>query len=51
MSSQIIEKFEDDLISEEILTAAAELFSQNYGIWDSRAAKEMGAFAKTGQYE
>jgi hypothetical protein len=43
-----IEKFEGEMITEEMVAAAAKLFSQNYGIWGPLAAEKMGPFAKQG---
>jgi len=49
MSSTTIQKFEGALITEEILSAAAGLFSLNYGVWGPLAVEKMGPFAKHGE--
>ena len=46
MSSTTIEKFEGPLITEEMLSAAAKLFSLNYGVWGPLAVEKMGPFAE-----
>lgn len=48
--SSIIEKFEGPSITEEMLSAAATLFSRNYGVWDPLAVEKMGSFAKQGKH-
>lgn len=45
------EKFEGNGITDTILEAAAELFSNNYGVWGVEAASRIGAFAKPGRRE
>ena len=44
-----IEKFEGEMITEEMVAAAAKLFSQNYGVWGPMAAEKIGSFAKQGE--
>jgi hypothetical protein len=44
-----IEKFEGEMITEEMVAAAAKLFSQNYGVWGPMAAEKIGPFAKPGE--
>jgi hypothetical protein len=48
MSEIKIEKFELADITEDVLKAAAKLFSESYGVWGPLAASKMGAFAKKG---
>jgi hypothetical protein len=49
MSSTMIQKFEGELITEDVLEAAAKLFSLNYGIWGPLAEENLGPFVKQGQ--
>ena len=48
MASTIVEKYEGASITEEMIEAAARLFSENYGTWGPLAAEKMGPFAKQG---
>jgi hypothetical protein len=48
MSFTVIEKFEGTLITKEMLSSAATLFSLNYGVWGPLAVEKMGSFAKQG---
>lgn len=50
MSSQNIERFEGDEITDDLLVAAAKFFSENYGIWGPLAAENMSKAAKQGNY-
>lgn len=43
-----IERFEGASITGEMLSAAADLFTNNYGVWGPLAAEKMGPFAKQG---
>jgi hypothetical protein len=49
MSFPNIERFGDGDISDDMIAAAAKLFSENYGVWGPLAAEKMGAFAKQGK--
>jgi hypothetical protein len=49
MHSIVVEKFESSLITDEMISDAAKLFSSNYGVWGSVAAEKMGAWAKQGE--
>lgn len=48
METKIFEKFSGEAITDDILQAAATLFSDNYGVWGGQAARFCGAFAKHG---
>jgi hypothetical protein len=37
-----IEKFEGSLITDNLITAAAEFFTLNYGVWGRLAANKIG---------
>jgi hypothetical protein len=41
--------YRGDQISDEILSDAAELFSENYGVWGPQASSKLGTFAKAGR--
>ncbi|KPI45758.1 uncharacterized protein AB675_866 [Cyphellophora attinorum] len=41
--------YRGDQISEPILTDAARLFSENYGVWGLQASSKLGTFAKAGR--
>lgn len=37
-----MELYEGEQITDDLVAAAAELFSQNYGVWGALAAEKMG---------
>lgn len=49
MERQVFEKYKGEKITEGMLQEAAQLFSENYGIWGEQAAKSVGKFAKAGK--
>ncbi|KAF9729848.1 hypothetical protein PMIN01_11781 [Paraphaeosphaeria minitans] len=48
MDTKVYEGFKSDEVTDEMLSEAATLFSENYGIWGQQAAKRMGQFARAG---
>lgn len=49
MERLLIEKYTGGEITESMLQEAAQLFSDNYGIWDEHAAQVVGKFARAGK--
>jgi hypothetical protein len=50
MHSSLVEKFEGSLITDEMLSDAAKLFSSNYGVWGPLAKEKVGVWAKQGEF-
>jgi hypothetical protein len=50
MDQKLYEKFHGAHVTNEMLQEAAELFSENYGVWGELAAAKMGKFAKAGKH-
>lgn len=50
MERKIFERFDSEQVTGVLLREAAELFSQNYGIWGEQAESLVGSFAKAGMY-
>jgi len=50
MNSSLVEKFDGSLITDEMLSDAANLFSANYGVWGPLAKEKMGVWAKQGEF-
>lgn len=46
---RVFEKYDMEHITNDILQEAAQLFSNNYGIWGKQAARFIGPFAKQGK--
>lgn len=51
MERKVYEGFRSDQVTDEILVEASQLFTDNYGVWDTQAEEKMGAFAKPGMFE
>lgn len=49
MNERRFKSFDGDRITDDMLTEAAKLFSENYGVWGEQAAQFMGKFAKAGK--
>jgi GNAT superfamily N-acetyltransferase len=49
MHVKTYERFTDHEVTDEMLDEAAQLFSQNYGVWSKYAEEAMGKFAKAGR--
>jgi hypothetical protein len=41
ISITTINRFEGDQITDDLISAAAEFFGQNYGVWGALAAQKM----------
>jgi hypothetical protein len=48
MDKYRFERFDGAQITEDMLEEAANLFSENYGVWSEHAAQLTGKFAKAG---
>lgn len=49
METKLFQRYERDHITDDILQEAAQLFSNNYGVWGKEATKFLGPFAKQGE--
>lgn len=47
--SKSYERFSDHEVTNEMLDEAAQLFSENYGVWSEQAEEAMGKFAEAGR--
>lgn len=50
METTVFQKYDQDHITDRMLQEAAQLFSNNYGIWGEEAARKFGSFAKQGRH-
>jgi hypothetical protein len=48
MGKKVYQTYERDQITDDMLHEAALLFSNNYGVWNEKASKIVGPFAKQG---
>ena len=48
MGRKLYQTYERDQITDDMLHEAALLFSNNYGVWNEKASKFVGPFAKQG---
>lgn len=48
-STTVLEKLPGRNVTEEMMLAAAKLFSEHYGIWGAQAAARYAAFARAGR--
>ena len=49
MAIKVYETVNGREVTDEMLEEAAQLFSENYGVWAEEAAKTLGKFAKAGR--
>ena len=49
MSVKLYETMNGQDVTDKILDEAAQLFSENYGVWSEEAAQTLGNFAKAGK--
>lgn len=50
MQTRLFQTYGPSDITDEMLQEAAQLFSNNYGVWSKEAAKHVGPFAKEGPW-
>ncbi len=48
MQTKAFERYDGASVTDHMLGEAAQLFSQNYGIWGTGATEFVGPFAKKG---
>jgi hypothetical protein len=47
----VFERYEGAQVTEDMLSEASNLSSEDYGVWCENAVKPMGSFAKAGTHE